>query len=271
MSEQRILEQAAVQAAVAQMEQLATPTLLLSAVVFTATVSLLAAFALGLVSLWLATLFLAVLTYVAYTPLHEAVHSNVASGSLTSKRLNNGVGYAMAQIMGIPFSSHRKEHLHHHRHTNTVNDPDFHMRDWLRSPLAFVRTILTEIKTQNTFVVSPASVAEIALGLSWRAVFVWATGWQGLAVVLIGWFFGALLTVLLFSYLPHLPYRDSERFRNTNIMLAPGLSIVMLAQNYHAIHHLYPRVPFYRYSAVFREAEALLRERQTPIREFTFR
>ena len=37
-------------------------------------------FAAGVTPLWLATLLLAALSYLAYTPLHEAAHGNICGG-----------------------------------------------------------------------------------------------------------------------------------------------------------------------------------------------
>jgi fatty acid desaturase len=34
-----------------------------------------------------------------------------------------------------------------------------------------------------------------------------------------------------------------------------GLSFFLLGQNYHLIHHLYPRIPFYDYPKVYVELE----------------
>ena len=38
-----------------------------------------------------------------------------------------------------------------------------------------------------------------------------------------------------------------------------------LGQNLHSIHHLFPRVPFYRYHALHREIEPIMRAHGTPI------
>ena len=48
-------------------------------------------------------------------------------------------------------------------------------------------------------------------------------------------------------------------------MLFPGLTTLLLGQNYHLIHHLYPAVPFFRYGACFREIRADLAVRGAPI------
>ena len=38
-----------------------------------------------------------------------------------------------------------------------------------------------------------------------------------------------------------------------------------LFQNYHSIHHLFPRVPFYRYPSVFGDIEEIMVARGAPV------
>ena len=55
----------------------------------------------------------------------------------------------------------------------------------------------------------------------------------------------------IFVYLPHVPNEISEKedvYRSTSIREGMEwlLSPLMMYQNYHLVHHLYPNVPFYR-------------------------
>ena len=55
----------------------------------------------------------------------------------------------------------------------------------------------------------------------------------------------------IFVYLPHVPNEISEKedaYRATSIREGMEwlLSPLMMYQNYHLVHHLYPSVPFYR-------------------------
>jgi beta-carotene hydroxylase len=43
------------------------------------------------------------------------------------------------------------------------------------------------------------------------------------------------------------------------------LTWLWMYQNYHSIHHLFPRVPFYKYARLYSEIEAVLKEKQAPI------
>lgn len=91
-----------------------------------------------------------------------------------------------------------------------------------------------------------------------------------LATIPFGWFPPAFLLwwlpsrlaglplAILFSWLPHVPFDSTERFHNTRITTFRGSTWLLLQQDRHLIHHLYPSVPWYRYRAVFRELRPLL-------------
>jgi beta-carotene hydroxylase len=213
------------------------------------------------------TLFLTFLTFASYTPIHEAIHGNIGGNNKKFKWLDNVVGYLMAPLLGASFTSHRKEHLTHHSHTNTNKDPDFHIKDLFKSPKHFFKATITVIKTQYTFVMNNYTRAEIVFIIGWRLLFILYTGLISIFVLFFSWFFGLFLLIYLFSYLPHKPYKDSVRWKNTNIRLFPiqRLENLMFQQNLHAIHHLFPRIPFYNYRKVFQKIEPTLREKDSPI------
>jgi len=93
-----------------------------------------------------------------------------------------------------------------------------------------------------------ALVASIPLGLFIPAVFLW---WLPGHV-------GGLGLAILFQWLPHFPFDDTARYRNTRINIFRGSTWLLLQQDHHLIHHLYPSVPWYRYRAVYREVRTLL-------------
>ena len=45
---------------------------------------------------------------------------------------------------------------------------------------------------------------------------------------------------------------------------------LVLAHNYHAVHHLWPTIPWHGYRAVFREKIAYLRQHDVPIEQRVF-
>jgi len=276
------LDKQAIAAAKQHIGLVAWPTLALTGFVVIAFVANLALFASGVTSAWLATPLLAALTYMAYTPLHEAVHGNVHGSNQRLKWLNDLCGYLAAPLIAVPYQSHRVEHFTHHRYTNQPDkDPDFMVSGMGRGPISAVVTVVRFILLQNTFFVRTSwqkasfkerviYTCEVMFSLSWRAAFLVAVDQPGvLAVILLGCFLGGFFTAYWFAYRPHLPYDSQARYRNTSSLIMPRwmkpLEWFWLGQNLHAIHHLFPRVPFYRYHALHRDIEPVLRAHGTPV------
>ena len=101
-----------------------------------------------------------------------------------------------------------------------------------------------------------------------------------LGIYFAAWWFGVLLDLLLLwfvpvviakvvmdwyiNYLPHVGLPPG-RYAGTRILDVGWFTPLVLGHNYHAIHHLWPNLPWYRYRAVFRERLASLREHGVPI------
>ncbi len=264
------------------MGQLCGPTVALVIVILLAFSTNLALFATGILPAWAATLILGPLTYMAYTPLHEAVHGNIQGRHDNLRWLNDLCGYLMAPLMAIPYASHRLEHLTHHRYTNQPDkDPDYMISGIGNGPVGALATVLKFLWIQNSFFVSthwrsaPAKeraiyCTEVAVSLGWRVGFLALIDVPGAEwVILLGYLMGGSFTAYWFAYRPHIPYEDSSRYRNTNSLIMPAwmkpVGWFWLGQNLHSIHHLFPRVPFYHYHALHDDIEPILRAQGTPI------
>lgn len=261
---------------------LAWPTVLLVVFVLTAFVANLVLFIAGELPLWAAMLIYAGLTYMSYTPLHEAAHGNIHGRDDRRKWLNDLCGYLVAPIISIPYSTHTVEHFTHHRYTNQPDkDPDYMVSGMREGFGAFLVTGIKFLWMQNTFLFrdywANASRreraiywAEAALALGWRvAVLALAPRAPVVALLLFGYLGGAFFTAYWFAYRPHLPYEEPARYRNTNSLIMPRwmkpVEWFWLGQNLHSIHHLFPRVPFYRYHALHRRIEPIMRAHGTPV------
>ena len=261
------LEREAAQISKRHSGMIAFPTIGLALLIFCLYIFVLFMFASGYLGSLISTLLLGILTFASYTPLHEAVHGNVGGSNRKYKWLDYVVGLLMSPLISIPFNSHKKEHLAHHAHTNSDEDPDVHLQNMFESVKDCYRETLRAIKTQNTFVMDNFTRTEIAVTIGWRLLFVLSTGVGSVPVLFFGWFSGAFLTTFLFSYLPHQPFKDAARWKNTNIQLfsVRWFENLMFQQNLHAVHHLFPRVPFYNYRKVFDKLEPTMRKKETPI------
>jgi ring-1,2-phenylacetyl-CoA epoxidase subunit PaaE len=205
--------------------------------------------------------------HLAFTIWHEAVHRNL------SHRLwiNHVVGVLGMLPYMTPYFMQRWIHLEHHARLNEREDPNFVYIDgpfWkipLRYPraLGYARKLLTRDPRAPAERVSDAlslGVVASAFALAW---------WFGALTELVWlWLVPVVLAKLIMdwyiNYLPHagLP---PHRFRGTRIVDAAWLTPLVLAHNYHAIHHLWPTIPWHGYRAAFREKQDYLRQHGVPI------
>ena len=239
-------------------------------------------FASGATPLWLAFLLMAALTYLAYTPLHEAAHGNIRGESMQLKWLEDLVGFTAAQLILVPHSTHRLEHMAHHRHTNDPEkDPDFLASTLGSGFLSFMVMTLRFFWNGFSYAFSPRCTnatrrdklvffVEVTVALGWRAAFLTQVALlEGLVLIIGGYITAVYFTVYWFAYRPHHPYDNAERYQNTNNFVMPNwlkpLRWFWMGQDLHAIHHLFPRVPFYHYRHLYREIEPTLRAKGTPI------
>ena len=245
----------------------------------------------GLISLWIAVPFVAVVTYLSYTILHESVHGSIGGNDRSWRWLNKAMGYLAAWITMIPFTAHRYEHMAHHRYANDpARDPDFHMGGMGDSLLAPVRAALQAWVSQFTYYrkhrwadASPRQNAvfclEIAAALLPRLAVIVSGYWvQGLALFVLAWIMGAIILIYLFAYVVHRPHDRVGRYVDTSTILPPesaslraAINWLWMFQNYHSIHHLFPRVPFYRYEELYEEIEDVMAARQAPVYNLSMR
>ena len=285
------LDKQAVASASKYMGQVAWPTVrlgLLFAVAYVAAVGLAMA---GLLALWIAVPVVAFVTYLSYTVLHEAVHGSIGGNGRSFRWLNKAMGYLAAWITMIPLTAHRYEHMAHHRYANDEQgDPDFHMGRMRDSLFAPVRVALKAWVCQfayyanNRWAYAPlrqnaALCLEVAASLVPRLALVMAGYWvEGLALFVLAWILGAIILVYLFAYVVHRPHEQVGRYVDTATILPPespamraGLNWFWMFQNYHSIHHLFPRVPFYKYAELFEEIEDVMVAKQAPIYNISVR
>jgi len=220
--------------------------------------------------------------YVIFTPFHESTHGSV---SCKHRWLNDVVGWICgAPFVFVPYSIFRWIHLQHHKHTNDQeHDPDH--SEW-QNPLLFAAAVLPNYVRhirknagsipRSTFVSSAAQLCLVT------AVFAVGT-WYGMGGYLRQYaLYPALIAPvfigLVFDYVPHYPHKTARKddpFGCTGVVdgvvsLGSGgsswwLSVLLCGQNFHAIHHLYPTVPFYSYSKIWRNHQRAFLQAGVPL------
>ena len=117
--------------------------------------------------------------------------------------------------------------------------------------------------------------AEVVFTLVPRLGIVAAGYWvEGLALFVLAWLVGAIVLLYLFAYLVHRPHDRVGRYVDTSTVLLPGplnslLTWLWMFQNYHSIHHLFPRVPFYAYANLYNEIEETMAAKDAPVFRIT--
>jgi fatty acid desaturase len=263
----------------------AWPTVLLLVALIAIEGAVIAAWAVGAMPLLLGMFINSVACYGLYTVVHDSVHKAVSNRNPKYARWDTICGNVAAQLILLSFSGHRSSHLRHHAHTNTDRDPDLAAKGPLMAlPIKWLASNVIVVLVALPGGVQLASALKRRLGgdatadtddSRLLAKQSWAARVGVLAVlisiplgavvpVVVLWIIPARLTFLyllfFFVWLPHDPYEHADRFRNTRITLFPGSTWLLLQQDRHLIHHLYPSIPWYRYRAAHRELASLLRE-----------
>ena len=216
----------------------------------------------------IATLACLVACYMSFTVMHESVHG-VAHAH---KAVNGLLGRVAATLLCSPYRSFRAVHLEHHSHTNDpVRDPDFGVarrprlllplyclgvvvdyrrhfygrRMW-RSRAELIEVLVTEVLLLGVMVVA-LSRPETREPFLWC----WLVPALGAATVL----------AFAFDYLPHRPHEARGRYRDTRAYPGSLLHALLLAQNYHLVHHLWTTIPWFRYRRAFEGVRPELEQR----------
>jgi beta-carotene hydroxylase len=284
-----VLDQKALASARQYMAAVAWPTVILGLIAGLSYVTTVAMALTGALSLWWAVPIVAVVTYASYTVAHDSIHGSISGNRVSMRWINKALGYMAAWVLMIPLTAHRHEHMAHHRHTNDrVDDPDFPVGRMQDSAPAAVRAAMQIIVGQFSHYFKyrwkQASARqnlvmclEVAAAMVPRLAVLISGYWlEGLVLFVLAWLIGVIVLLYLFAYIVHRPHERVGRYIDTSTILLPGplgtlLTWLWLFQNYHSIHHLFPRVPFYHYAKLYAEIEAVMVAKDAPIYRVTLR
>jgi fatty acid desaturase len=205
--------------------------------------------------------------HLSFTIWHEAVHRIVSEQAW----LNTAVGVLGVLPYMAPYFVERRFHLEHHQRLNRRDDPNVIYTDgplW-QLPLRYPRILRF---ARERMAVDPRSAGERWMDRISVATVVALLGaglWQGVLLDLVWlWLVPLAISKLVMdwyiNYLPHVGL-PPHRFQGTRIVDVAWFTPLVLCHNYHAIHHLWPDLPWHGYRRVFREKLEYLRERGVPI------
>lgn len=194
------------------------------------------------------------------TVIHDASH-NVAH---RNRVINAILGHGSALMLGFAFPVFTRVHMQHHANVNDPeNDPDHFVstggpllliaaRFFYHEVFFFKRRLWRKYELLEWFLSRLYVVSVIYIAYQYHL----------LGFVLNYWFSPALVVGLalglFFDYLPHRPFQERDRWKNARVYPSPVLNLLILGQNYHLVHHLWPSVPWYHYQRAYLETRPLL-------------
>ncbi len=204
--------------------------------------------------------------YVLGTVIHDASHGVAHPNRI----VNAAIGHISAVLQGFVFPVFTRVHMQHHAHVNDPeNDPDHFVSTGGPLWLIAVRFFYHEVFFFQRRLWRKHELWEwvISRGI---LVAVLVTGYfcGFLGYILNFWFVPTalmgLLLGLFFDYLPHRPFKETSRWLNARVYPSWLLNILLLGQNYHLVHHLWPTVPWYNYQAAYKQMKPLLDKNNSP-------
>ncbi|MCS6814788.1 MAG: fatty acid desaturase, partial [Cyanobacteria bacterium] len=201
--------------------------------------------------------------HIAGTVIHDACHHAAHSNRI----VNAILGHVSAQLLCFSYPVFTRVHMQHHANVNDPeNDPDHFVSTggplWLIAPrffyhevFFFKRRLWRKYELLEWFLARGLLVAIICLGVHFGFYQFIANYWF-LPSAVVGLALG-----LFFDYLPHRPFQERDRWKNARIYPSPILNLLIMGQNYHLIHHLWPSIPWYRYQSAYRVTKPLLDEK----------
>lgn len=198
--------------------------------------------------------------HLSGTVIHDASHN---SGH-RNRIINSILGHGSALMLGFAFPVFTRVHLQHHAHVNDPkNDPDHFVSTggplWLIAArffyheiFFFKRKLWRKYELLEWFLSRLFLVTVVMFGIHYDFI----------GYVMNFWFVPALVVGialgLFFDYLPHRPFQERDRWKNARVYPSPILNLLILGQNYHLIHHLWPSIPWYKYQSAYYATKPLL-------------
>lgn len=215
--------------------------------------------------------------------MHDATHYRLFKNRAANDFVSD---WFCAFPTGLSTQGYREEHLEHHRHTGSHDDPYFVMFQgdrkvwgWPKSHLQAARVLLADLSGWNTLrslrmqlpwtalgqwlqhrrdSLGPRCLRDlIAYALFWGVTATVLTLCGGWKLFLLCWFVPGLTFYQLFvrlRWISEHPFDEATgvgyETRHVEGTWLERMTIAPLNINYHIAHHMYPGVPFYRLPAV---------------------
>lgn len=197
------------------------------------------------------------------TVIHDASHN----AAHRDRVINAMLGHGSALMLGFAFPVFTRVHIQHHVHVNDPdNDPDHFVSTGGPLWLIAARFFYHEVYFFKRRLWRKYELWEWFFSRLFVATIVYFACQHGFLGYILNFWFSPALVVglalgLFFDYLPHRPFQERDRWKNARVYPSPILNILILGQNYHLIHHLWPSIPWYHYQTAYRATQPLLDEK----------
>ncbi|NJM70852.1 MAG: beta-carotene hydroxylase [Scytonema sp. RU_4_4] len=212
---------------------------------------------------WLCFIANTIALHIAGTVIHDACHQSAHRNRV----LNAMLGHGSALMLAFAFPVFTRVHLQHHAHVNhPEDDPDHYVSTggplWLiavrflyHEVFFFKRQLWRKYELLEWFISRLIVLSIVSISIQYHF----------LGYLLNFWFIPAFVVGialgLFFDYFPHRPFAERDRWKNARVYPHPILNLLILGQNYHLIHHLWPSIPWYNYQPTYYLMKPLLDEK----------
>ncbi len=218
---------------------------------------------------------LPVLVAIAFLSLHmegTVIHDACHNAAHPNRWINQAMGHGSAILLGFSFPVFTRVHLQHHSHVNDPkNDPDHIVSTfgpvWLIAPrffyheyFFFERRLWRKYELMQWGLERGLFLSIVLAGIKFDFMNVIYNLWFGPALMV-----GVTLGIF-FDYLPHRPFLSRNRWKNARVYPSRLMNLLIMGQNYHLVHHLWPSIPWFEYKPAYEATKPLLDKKGSPQR-----
>ncbi len=218
---------------------------------------------------------LPVLVGIAFLALHmegTVIHDACHNAAHPNRWVNQAMGHGAAILLGFSFPVFTRVHLQHHSHVNDPkNDPDHIVSTfgpvWLIAPrffyheyFFFERRLWRRYELMQWGIERGLFISIVITGIRYNFMNVIYNLWFGPALMV-----GVTLGIF-FDYLPHRPFLSRNRWKNARVYPSRAMNLLIMGQNYHLVHHLWPSIPWFEYKPAYEATKPLLDKKGSPQR-----
>lgn len=227
-----------------------------------------------IIPLWLAAPIATLNVMLAYLPSHEAQHGIFGRKGHPLHWLNELVGHISLIPFGQPYHFLRETHMQHHAHANNPDlDPDYGVASLGSNNYEFFKNTLLNRQpgsnSRDAYVETLKRIGKpeiMTQALAYNLIYtviLFAMAWSGYALeVALMWWLPRHITITYVNYYlswaPHFPGEAQGRYKDTTPFKSKLGNIGSMGMQYHAVHHLYPRIPLSLTPSAFRELRPIL-------------